>query len=72
MHADGPVDWTCDACGREFKNVSPPVHHACTSRGLGDTIAKVTKAIGVKPCGRCKKRQEALNKRFPYGKEESS
>lgn len=72
MHSDGPVDWKCDTCGREFKNVIPPVHHVCKSRGFGDTIAKVTKAVGVKPCGRCKKRQEALNKRFPYGKEEGS
>ena len=71
MHADGPVDWTCDKCGREFKNVIPPVRGCCKSRGLGDTIAKVTSKFGVTPCGRCKKRQEALNKRFPYGKEES-
>jgi hypothetical protein len=51
-----------------------------TSRGLGDSIAKFTKAtgenslaqmgakaIGKKDCG-CKKRQEALNKKFPYKK----
>jgi len=36
------------------------------SRGLGDTIAKMTKAIGIKPCGGCKKRQERLNKAVPY------
>jgi hypothetical protein len=36
------------------------------SRGLGDTIAKVTKAIGVRPCGGCNKRQEALNRLVPY------
>jgi|TARA_R110002012_G_scaffold66277_1_gene173215 hypothetical protein len=51
-----------------------------TSRGLGDSIAKFTKATGInslaqmgakaigkKDCG-CKKRQEALNKKFPYKK----
>jgi len=50
------------------------------SRGLGDSIAKFTKATGIhnlaqigaravgkKDCG-CKKRQEALNKKFPYKK----
>ena len=50
------------------------------SRGLGDSIAKVTKATGLnslaqmganilgkKDCG-CNKRQEALNKAFPYKK----
>ena len=50
------------------------------SIGLGDTIHKFTKATGIhnltemgaravgkKDCG-CKKRQEALNKAFPYKK----
>jgi len=36
------------------------------SKGLGDTIAKITNAVGIKPCGACKKRQEKLNKMFPY------
>lgn len=35
--------------------------------GLGDTIAKITSAFGIKPCGGCKKRQEKLNKLVPYG-----
>jgi hypothetical protein len=45
------------------------------SRGLGDTIARITKMTGIdkivdkmtgkKGCG-CKKRQETLNKMFPY------
>jgi len=42
------------------------------SKGLGDTIAKVTKATGLDKlatddCG-CKKRQKKLNKIFPYKK----
>ena len=47
------------------------------SRGLGDTIEKITKATGIKKmvdkiagkkgCG-CNKRKEALNKKFPYKK----
>ena len=36
------------------------------SKGLGDTVAKITKAVGIKPCGACKKRQEKLNRLFPY------
>ena len=39
---------------------------ADVSRGLGDTIAKATKAVGIKPCGACKKRQALLNKMVPY------
>jgi len=53
------------------------------SKGLGDTIEKITKATGVKPlieyitadvlkvkygdCG-CNDRKEKLNKAFPYKK----
>ena len=37
------------------------------SVGLGDTIAKITSAVGIQPCGGCKSRQEWLNKVFPYG-----
>ena len=47
------------------------------SKGLGDTIEKITKATGIKKvvdkvakatgkdCG-CAKRQDALNRLFPY------
>lgn len=47
------------------------------SKGLGDSIEKITKAAGIKtmtekiseglniPCG-CEGRKEALNKLFPY------
>ena len=45
------------------------------SKGLGDTIEKITKATGIKKvvekinpnCG-CNKRKENLNKMFPYKK----
>ena len=47
------------------------------SKGLGDSIEKITKATGIKKvvdkitgdkdCG-CNKRKEALNKAFPYKK----
>lgn len=34
-------------------------------RGLGDAVARVTKAVGIKPCGPCERRREWLNKYFP-------
>lgn len=40
-------------------------------RGLGDLIAAGTKAIGIQPCGGCRKRQAALNRMVPFGKKES-
>jgi len=30
--------------------------------GLGDVIAGATQAVGIKPCGGCQKRKEALNR----------
>jgi hypothetical protein len=36
------------------------------SKGLGDTIKKATSALGIKQCEPCKKRQQKLNKMFPY------
>ena len=36
------------------------------TRGLGDVIAAVTSAVGIKPCGGCKQRQETLNKIVPF------
>lgn len=39
------------------------------SKGLGDTIKKVTDKLGIKQCGKCKKRQAKLNKMFPYKSE---
>ncbi len=49
------------------------------SRGLGDTIEKITTATGIKkvvdkvakatgkPCG-CSERRDSLNRKFPYKK----
>lgn len=36
-------------------------------RGLGDVIAAATKAVGIKPCEPCRKRQQALNRLVPFG-----
>ena len=36
------------------------------SRGLGDTIAKATKAVGIQPCAGCKRRIGWLNRKVPY------
>ena len=46
------------------------------SKGLGDTVAKVTKATGIdkvvkfiagEDCG-CDERRDSLNRKFPYSK----
>ena len=30
--------------------------------GLGDVVTRVTQAVGITPCGRCKRRAAALNR----------
>ena len=50
----------------ELAKLDEPETPQPKSKGVGDTIAKVTKLFGLKPCKACQKRQERLNKRFPY------
>lgn len=38
-------------------------------KGLGDVVASATKMVGIKPCGPCSKRREALNRMVPFGKQ---
>jgi hypothetical protein len=40
------------------------------SIGLGDTIAKITKAIGIEPCESCNRRKQKLNTIFPWMKQD--
>ena len=61
------ADWRERVTGaRDFDCPHGVTSDSLPSRGLGDTIAKATKAVGIKPCGGCKKRQAALNKLVPY------
>ena len=55
MFSGKPTKENCASCK----------HYEGPSRGLGDFVAKATKAVGVKPCGKCQKRREKLNKLFP-------
>lgn len=55
---------------KEFlKNI--PEHHRQLFKefsGVGDVIEGVTKSVGIKPCGGCKKRRDYLNEKFPFKK----
>tara|TARA_R110000751_G_scaffold303291_2_gene417879 strand:+ start:207 stop:347 length:141 start_codon:yes stop_codon:yes gene_type:complete len=35
-------------------------------KGMGDTVSRITKRLGIKECGGCKKRKDKLNARFKY------
>ena len=66
MSEIGPNTYRCRNTGEVIETDVFPIHHRCKSRGLGDTIAKITTAIGIKPCRGCKQRQKKLNELFPY------
>ena len=40
-------------------------------RGLGDTVSRITKRMGIKECGGCKKRKSKLNKLIKYNQEKT-
>ena len=46
----------------------PATGQANAPRGFGDVIANWTKAVGIKPCEGCRRRQAALNRAFPFRK----
>ncbi|MFF0204604.1 hypothetical protein [Streptomyces sp. NPDC005017] len=37
--------------------------------GLGDAVARVTTAVGIRPCGGCERRAETLNRWMTIGGE---
>lgn len=52
-------DTPCDVAARLLTRMRRP-------QGLrvGDMIARITKAFGIKPCAACKRRQKKLNRMF--------
>jgi len=62
-----PSEWPLRCrCGMTYKTPQHAGVYTGASRGLGDTIAKFTSALGIKPCGGCTDRQETLNRLVPY------
>jgi len=52
--------------GRPKRTVPVPLGQTEGPRGLGDLVARWTKAIGLKQCEGCRRRQRVLNRRFPF------
>lgn len=38
------------------------------STGFGDTVAKITKSFGIKPCAGCERRKKKFNEAIAYKK----
>lgn len=63
--------WKCPICNYAWTAERGPTVRKCsasTSRGLGDTFAKVTHALGIPKCGGCEDRQEWFNEFVPFRK----
>jgi hypothetical protein len=67
--------YVCRRCGWGKGKMKTTFHRKCPkapSRGLGDTVAKLTKKLGIKSCGGCKKRQRLLNRLVSYKTREAA
>ena len=51
---------------QEQKKLAAAQNDLAKSKGLGDSIKKITDFLHIPQCGGCKERQEMLNKAFPY------
>lgn len=59
INSEKSGNFTCHICGELIKATTK-------SRGLGDTIHKITTALHIPHCGGCEQRRQALNKLVPY------
>lgn len=50
----------------EYEKEKLKIEEQKKSKGLGDTIKKVTDFLHIPQCGGCKDRQKKLNQLFPY------
>ena len=48
--------------GNGRRPLAVPMPFVRQTHGLGDVVAGVTQAVGVKPCAPCKRRQALLNR----------
>ena len=71
FHETGTKDvFVCRRCGATITTTVLPIHRICDApAGFGDTLARwIKRYLGVKPCAKCRKRKELLNRIFPYRK----
>lgn len=63
-HTDRPLRVTAYLVpGRKYDLSKPAAEAPRRERfGLGDAVSAVTKAVGIRECGGCAKRKEALNR----------
>lgn len=62
MNKTGKPDESNDKDEKSPRRVRLPGFIGEDEIGLGDVIKRVTSRAGIKPCGGCKRRAEALNR----------
>lgn len=60
-----PADWPVCPHGRPMGYVGTATPEQVI--GVGDIVARLTKAVGIQPCGGCNKRRAWLNQAIPLG-----
>lgn len=64
------IDGKVQTWGVELRDGRPVITELLAEvdgiNGLGDVVAAATKAIGIKPCGGCQQRRQALNRIVPF------
>lgn len=64
----------CEANGKDITenaNAHDCPEQRFPARGIGDVVAKVTTAFGIKPCEKCKETQKRWNEAMPFGSQQA-
>lgn len=60
QHFIPPKDWTCPF-GVDWDTGATNAKKLLRKLKLGDKIEKITRTVGIQPCGGCKERKRILN-----------
>lgn len=66
MSGDEQASPPADSKGQRPRQVRLPGFISEEAVGLGDVIKRATAVVGIKPCGGCAQRAEALNRRVQF------
>ena len=66
MSGDAPADLPSGSSRPGPRQVRLPGFISEEAVGLGDVVKRATARAGIKPCGGCSRRAEALNRRVQF------
>ena len=59
--ADNKLHWRGSMSAKRDRSIMAMLRPAMKKARLGDKIERVTRSVGIKPCGGCNKRKRFLN-----------